>query len=40
MAALKPKETDYLYYLLESENTHYFTDNYDDFLRRKEELGY
>ncbi len=40
MAALKQKETDYLYYLLESENTHYFTDNYDDFLRRKEELGY
>lgn len=40
MAALKPKETDYIYYLLESENTHYFTDNYDDFLRRKEELGY
>ena len=40
MAAIKPKETDYLYYLLESENTHYFTDNYDDFLRRKEELGY
>ena len=40
IAALKPKETDYLYYLLESENTHYFTDNYDDFLKRKEELGY
>lgn len=40
MAALKPEETDYLYYLLESENTHYFTDNYDDFLKRKEELGY
>ena len=40
MAALKPKETDYIYYLLESENTHYFTDNYDDFLKRKEELGY
>ena len=40
MAALKPKETDYLYYLLESENTHYFTDNYDDFLKKKEELGY
>ena len=39
-AALKPDDTDYIYYLLESENTHYFTDNYDDFLRRKEELGY
>ena len=39
MAALKPEKTDYLYYLLESEYTHYFTDNYDDFLRRKEELG-
>ena len=40
MAALKPEKTDYLYYLLESEYTHYFTDNYDDFLKRKEELGY
>ena len=40
MAALKPEKTDYLYYLLESEYTHYFTDNYDDCLRRKEELGY
>ena len=40
MAALKPEKTDYLYYLLESEYTHYFTDNYDDSLRRKEELGY
>ena len=40
MAALKPEKTDYLFYLLESEYTHYFTDNYDDFLRRKEELGY
>lgn len=40
MAALQPKNTDYLYYLLEGENTHYFTDNYDDFLRKKEELGY
>ena len=40
MAALKPEKTDYLYDLLESEYTHYFTDNYDDFLRRKEELGY
>ena len=40
MAALKPEKTDYLYYLLESEYKHYFTDNYDDFLRRKEELGY
>ena len=40
MAALKPEKTDYLYYLLESEYTHYFTDTYDDFLRRKEELGY
>lgn len=40
MAALKPEKTDYLYYLLESEYTHYFTDNYDNFLRRKEELGY
>ena len=40
IAALDPENTEYLYYLLETENTHYFTNDYDDFLRRKEELGY
>jgi len=40
-AALKPAETDYIFYVLENENgTHYFTNNYEDFLNKQEELGY
>lgn len=40
VAALKPDKTDYLFYLLESEETHYFTNTYEDFEKRKSELGY
>lgn len=36
IAALKPQKTDYLYYVLENNNGHYFTKNYKDFLRAKE----
>lgn len=39
-AALNPADTNYLFYLLASDDAHYFTDNYDDFLKKKEELGY
>lgn len=39
-AALNPATTNYLFYLLASDDEHYFTDNYDDFLKKKEELGY
>ena len=39
-AALNPANTNYLFYLLASDDEHYFTDNYDDFLKKKEELGY
>ena len=39
-AALHPADTNYLFYLLASDDEHYFTDNYDDFLKKKEELGY
>ena len=39
-AALHPASTDYLFYLLASDDEHYFTNNYDDFLKKKEELGY
>lgn len=39
-AALLPSDTDYLYYILQKDGTHYFTDSYDDFLAKKEELGY
>lgn len=39
-AALNPANTNYLFYLLASDYEHYFTDNYDDFLKKKEELGY
>jgi UPF0755 protein len=37
-AALKPTETDYLYYVLEADGKeHFFTDDYDEFLEAKEE---
>lgn len=39
-AALNPASTDYLFYLLAGEGQHYFTNNYNDFLKKKEELGY
>lgn len=39
-AALLPAKTDYLYYILQKDGTHYFTDSYDDFLAKKKELGY
>ena len=39
-AALLPDKTDYLYYILQEDGSHYFTNNYDDFLKKKKELGY
>ncbi|WP_300383207.1 endolytic transglycosylase MltG [Clostridium sp.] len=39
-ATLKPKDTDYLFYVLQDDKSHYFTDNYDDFLNKQEKLGY
>ena len=39
-AALLPAKTNYLYYILEKDGRHYFTDSYDDFLVKKKELGY
>lgn len=39
-AALEPADTDYLYYVLKAnDRDHYFTDDYDDFLRAKAEAG-
>lgn len=39
-AALNPKETNYLYYVLRADGqSHFFTSNYDDFLRAKEAAG-
>jgi UPF0755 protein len=39
-AAMNPKDTNYLYYVLKANGReHYFTSNYDDFLRAKEEAG-
>lgn len=39
-AALNPAETDYLYYVLQADGeSHYFTNDYDDFLRAKAEAG-
>jgi UPF0755 protein len=39
-AAVLPEKTDYLYYILQKDNSHYFTKSYDDFLKKKKELGY
>lgn len=39
-AALLPEKTDYLYYILQENGSHYFTNNYEDFLSKKKELGY
>jgi len=35
-AALYPAESDYLFFLAKGDGSHYFTDNYDDFLKAKE----
>ncbi|MCY6356769.1 endolytic transglycosylase MltG [Clostridium sp. ZS2-4] len=34
-AALNPETTDYIYYVLQDERKHYFTNNYKDFLKAK-----
>lgn len=40
-AALEPANTNYVYYLLSPDKkSHYFTDNYNDFLNKKKEFGY
>lgn len=39
-AALLPEKTDYLYYIMKDNGSHYFTNNYEDFLNKKKELGY
>jgi UPF0755 protein len=39
-AALNPEQTNYLYYVLEGNGQrHFFTSDYDDFLRAKEKAG-
>ncbi len=38
-AAINPAKTNYLYYILQKDNSHYFTKNYNDFLKKKKELG-
>jgi UPF0755 protein len=39
-AALNPANTNYLYYVLKAGGRkHFFTSNYDDFLREKEKAG-
>ncbi|HET7480222.1 MAG TPA: endolytic transglycosylase MltG [Rubrobacteraceae bacterium] len=39
-AAIEPKETDYVYYVLKANGQeHYFTNNYNDFLQAKAEAG-
>ncbi|HET7273100.1 MAG TPA: endolytic transglycosylase MltG [Rubrobacter sp.] len=39
-AAMNPKDTNYLYYVLKADGqSHFFTNNYNDFLRAKKEAG-
>lgn len=40
IAALTPEKTNYIYYILQKDNSHYFTNSYSDFLKKKKELGY
>ncbi len=35
-ATLEPTETDYIYFLAKGDGSHYFTDDYDDFLDAKD----
>lgn len=39
-AALKPEQTDYLFYVLQNDKTHYFTNDYEDFINKQNDLGY
>ncbi|EOR27343.1 Endolytic murein transglycosylase [bioreactor metagenome] len=39
-AALKPEKTDYLFYVLQDDKTHYFTNSDVDFMDKLKELGY
>lgn len=39
-AALNPEDTDYLFYVLKDDNSHYFTEDEDDFMNKLKELGY
>lgn len=39
-AAIVPAKTDYLYYILQKDGSHYFTKSFDDFSNKKKELGY
>lgn len=36
-AALSPEKSNYLFYVLQKNNKHYFTDNYNDFLKAKKQ---
>lgn len=36
MAALNPKDTNYIYFVANNDGTHFFTDNYNEFLKVKE----
>lgn len=40
LGALKPESTDYLFYVLQEDNRHYFTNSDVDFMNKLEELGY
>lgn len=39
-AAINPAETNYLYYLYDKKGSHFFTADYNEFLKKKNEFGY
>lgn len=39
-AALNPEKTNYLFYVLKDDNSHYFTEDENDFMEKLNELGY
>ncbi len=38
MAALKPDQTNYIYYVARKDGSHFFTDNYNEFLKKKNDF--
>lgn len=40
VAAIKPAQTDYIYYIVNNEGIHDFTNSYEDFLAKRKQYGY
>ena len=38
-AALNPEKTNYLFYVLQDDDSHYFTNDYEDFINKQDEIN-